>query len=372
MIRILHVLTAMDRAGTETMLMNLYRTIDRSEIQFDFAVSATRHCDFDDEIISMGGRIIHYPLYKGTNHFAYKKWWKDFFSSHPEYHIVHGHIGSTASIYLKIAKSYGCYTIAHSHNASEGAGIHGLLYRMYSYPTRNIADYFIGCSNAALTARYGSRVASDAGISTVLKNGIDVGKYAYSSSVRSSVLSELGISSSAFVIGTVGRLTDQKNPLFILDILKELNRRGEDFLFLWAGTGEMKYEIETSISSSGLSSKVRLLGVRSDIDRLLSAMNVFLLPSKYEGLPVIGVEVQASGLPMLCSDRVSSEVKITEYCRFLDIDSASLWADAVLEYREFVRNPSASSEVTRAGYDIRSTAAWLSDFYKSVPPGGSR
>ena len=112
MIRILHVLTAMDRAGTETMLMNLYRSIDRDEIQFDFAVTATEHCDYNDEILSMGGKIIHYPKYTGKNHFAYKKWWNEFFRSHPEYKIVHGHIGSTASIYLKIAKNYGCYTNA--------------------------------------------------------------------------------------------------------------------------------------------------------------------------------------------------------------------------------------------------------------------
>ena len=215
-IRILHVLSAMNRAGVETMLMNLYRTIDREKIQFDFAVTTTARCDYDDEIESLGGRSIHYPRYVGKNHFAYTKWWNDFFKAHPEYRIIHGHIGSTASIYLTIAKKYGCYTIAHSHSTSGGFGMHKVLYKIYSYSTRYIADYFIGCSTEALVARYGRRVAGNHDISFVLNNGIDVAKYAFSSQIRKEVLEELCLSVNDIIIGTVGRLTPQKNPFFCL------------------------------------------------------------------------------------------------------------------------------------------------------------
>ena len=132
-LRILHVLTAMDLAGTETLLMNFYRNIDRSKVQFDFAVSATKECAYDQEIISMGGLIFHYPRYRGTNHFAYKKWWKIFLETHPEYKIIHGHIGSTAAIYLSIAKSMGRYTIAHSHSTDSTLTLHSILFATCAY-----------------------------------------------------------------------------------------------------------------------------------------------------------------------------------------------------------------------------------------------
>lgn len=364
-IRILQVLTAMNRAGTETMIMNIYRAIDRSKVQFDFAVSATEKCDYDDEINSLGGRIFYYPRYQGSNHFKYKKWWESFFVYHPEYRVVHGHIGSTASIYLKIAKKHGCYAIAHSHSTGSGFGIQKLLYKLYSYPTRNIADYFIGCSTEALVARYGEKVASNHDISVVLQNGIDVDKYAFSESVRESVCEELGLNKESLIVGTVGRFVPPKNPLFIVDIIDRLNRCQEDFTFLWAGTGELKPEVEKLIKEKNLQKKVILLGVRTDIPRILQTFNVFILPSKYEGLPVIGVEVQAAGVPMLCSDKVSPEVRMTQCCRFLPIDSSEVWADEIVKEKVFRRVENASEDVIKAGYDIHETSRWLLDLYES-------
>lgn len=363
-IRILHVLTAMNRAGTETMLMNLYRAIDRTRVQFDFAVTTTEHCDYDDEIMTLGGQIIRYPLYTGKNHFTYKKWWNDFFRSHPEYRIVHGHIGSTASIYLKIAKKYGCYTIAHSHSTSGGFGLHKVLYRIYSFSTRYISDYFIGCSTEALVARYGKKVAENRTISTVLPNGIDVAKYAFSDSVRGQVCNELGIDKGSLVVGTVGRQTPPKNPLFIMEILCDLHKTTEDFVFLWAGTGEMKDEVEAKVKEYHLEDNVRLLGVRDDIPRVLQALNVFILPSKFEGLPVIGVEVQAAGVPMLCSNKVSPEVNMSKCVSFLPIDSTEPWVEAILREKAFRRIKDAPEDVIKAGYDIKATSKWLTDFYR--------
>lgn len=363
-IRVLQVLTAMNRAGTETMLMNLYRAVDRSRIQFDFAVSTTNHCDYDDEIEALGGSIIHYPLYTGKNHIAYKKWWNTFFDEHPEYKIVHGHIGSTASIYLKIAKKHGCFTIAHSHNTGSGFGLKKVLYKAYSYSTRHIADYFIGCSTEALIARYGKNVADNHDKSIVLNNGIDVAKYAASEGIRREVCSELGLSTDELIVGTVGRLTPPKNPLFILDIIGELYIEYPKFKFLWAGTGEMKDEIENIIAEKGLQEKVILLGVRTDIPRILQAFNIFILPSKFEGLPVIGVEVQAAGVPMLCSDKVSPEVIMSKCCKFLPIDTVDPWVKGILAEKVFRRVKDAPDDVIKAGYDIHVTSKWLMEFYE--------
>ena len=312
--RILHVLAGMNRAGTETMLMNLYREMDREKIQFDFAVTAAQRCDYDDEIESMGGRIIRYPRYGGFNHFSYAKWWKDFFPRHPEYRIIHGHIGSTAAIYLAIAKKNGRFAVAHSHNTGMS-----LPYRIYSYPTRYIADYFMACSKDAMISRYGKKVAGNPAVSSVLRNGIDVSRYEYDETVGHSVRAELGIRQEAFVVGTVGRLTNQKNPFFIVDILDELRKKEPDFRFLWVGTGELKENVEHYIEQKGLRDNVLFLGVRDDVPRILQALNAFILPSKYEGLAIASVEAQAAGVPTLLSDKIAAEASITKCCKAVSL-----------------------------------------------------
>lgn len=363
-IRILHVLTAMNRAGTETMLMNLYRAVDRDKVQFDFAVTSTKRCDYDDEIESLGGIIIHYPRYTGKNHLSYKQWWNHFFKTHPEYLIVHGHIGSTASIYLKIAKKYGCFTIAHSHSTGGKANIHDVLYKFFSYSTRYIADYFIGCSTEALISRYGKKIAEDDRKSCVLNNGIDVNKYIYSNQIRNEVKDELGLEKDTLVVGTVGRFTEAKNTFFIVDILAELKKKEPNFRFIWAGTGEMKEQTEKYIVEKNLQENVLLLGVRDDIPRILQALNVFILPSKFEGLPVIGVEVQAAGVPMLCSDKVSPEVNMSKCVTFLPINNTGTWVESILQEKSFRRVEGAAYDVVNAGYDIQTTSVWLTDFYE--------
>ncbi len=145
-IRILHVIGIMNRGGAETMIMNLYRNIDRNKVQFDFVENSSEPAAFDEEILSLGGKIYRCPHYNGKNHFAYVKWWNTFFQKHPgEYPIVHGHLGSTAAIYLSVAKKHGAYTIAHSHSAGSGSA----MYRMFAYPTRYIAAKLFGCSKDA-------------------------------------------------------------------------------------------------------------------------------------------------------------------------------------------------------------------------------
>ena len=365
-IRVLHVLTAMNRAGAETMLMNLYRSIDREKVQFDFAVSTTEKCDYDEEIELLGGRLIRYPRYKGNNHFSYVRWWNEFFQTNHEYAIVHGHIGSTAAIYLKIAKKYGCFTIAHSHSASQLKSFHDYMYKLYSYRTRYIADFFIGCSEKALVSRYGKRVARNKQKCTILENSIDIKQYAYSSEVCQQVKEELNIKDYGFIVGTVGRFTEAKNPFFIVDIIYELKKTCADFKFLWAGTGELKEKVVRYIHEKKLQDDILLLGVRNDIPRILQAMNVFILPSQFEGLPVVGIEVQAAGIPMLCSDRVTPEIGITDCVKFLHINSTDPWVEALQKEKTFRRCLGAPEELASAGYDVVAESKKLVAFYHSI------
>ena len=367
-IRILHVLSAMDMAGVETLLMSLYRKIDRSKVQFDFAVSAIDECAFDAEIVSLGGKIYHYPKYTVTNHFQYKKWWKAFFKEHDEHRIVHGHIGSTASIYLKIAKKYGRYAIAHSHSTNANISIKECAYRLYAFPTRYIADWFFGCSQQALVDRYGAKVAFDNNKSRVLNNAIDAKTFEFNIEARNIVRKEYGANENDLIIGTVGRLTQQKNPFGILRICRELKKRGLEFQFWWFGAGELENEILKAIDEYMLNDTIHLLGTRGDVYNILQGLDLFLFPSLWEGLGIACVEAQAAGLPTFCSNTIPSEAKVCDNCFFLPLNNTGLWCDRIeqsikeMSSAEYKRK-GTFREIVNAGYDITNVAKELEVFY---------
>lgn len=369
-IRILHVLTAMNMAGTETLLMNFYRNVNRSKVQFDFAVSATEKCDYDDEIISLGGRIIHYPRYRLSCDGKYRKWWNNFFSAHSEYHIVHGHIGSTAAIYLKIAKRYGCFTIAHSHSIKSKISVKSIAYQIYAYPTRFIANQFFGCSRQALIDRYGKKVAKSPN-ARIVNNAIDSEKYIFNFEMREKIRKEYKIDRQQLVIGTVGRLSPLKNPYEIIRICETLKKRGLKFKFLWFGTGELKEDIEKTINTKKLNDEISLMGTRRDIYNVLQAFDIFLFPSVNEGLGIACIEAQAAGLPTFCSDSIPLEAKVTEYCKFLPLNKTKIWCDeiekkVIMIKEECYTRPNTYKEIVNAGYDIKDVAGWLQAFYLTI------
>lgn len=375
-IRILHVLSAMKMAGTETLLMNLYRNIDRNLVQFDFAVSVSEECAYDSEIIHLGGKIYHYPRYIIRNHIYYKKWWDDFFKEHQEYNIVHGHIGSTASIYLRIAKKHGCFTIAHSHSTYSKISIKEVLYRIYSYPTRFIADYFFGCSKQALVDRYGNRVANDKTKSEVLNNAIDVSRFIFDQNIRNKIRDEYNVKNDKIVIGTVGRLSLPKNPYEIINICKELRDRNIDYIFWWFGEGELKNRIEQMIKENNLEPQIKLLGTRTDVYNVLQGMDIFLFPSIWEGLGIACVEAQASGLPTICSETIPKEAKVSNNCIFVPLNDTGKWSDIIQkiisDYKNnrFIRE-NKYKDVIKSGYDIKSVVDSLEDFYLKIDCGTS-
>ena len=363
-IRVLHVIGIMNRGGAETMIMNLYRHIDRSKVQFDFVENSSEPAVFDEEILSLGGRIFRCPHYNGKNHFTYVKWWNDFFKAHPkEYPIVHGHLGSTASIYLSVAKKYGVYAIAHSHSSGTDHSLHENLYQIMSYNTRNVADYFFACSEAAGKERFGSKVVSGDHYA-VLNNAIDVNRFSYNPSVRNAVRDELGIGQIQLVVGHIGRYTKEKNHEFILKIFSELKKMDSNARLLMVGDGTLRTHIMQMAEQASLSSDVIFTGVRSDVERLVQAMDVFVLPSLYEGLPVTMVEAQTAGLPCIISDKVPSECILTEGLVDIMTLSASpeAWAEKILAMRAIPRTD-RHEEIAAHGFDITTEAVKLQEFY---------
>lgn len=362
-IRVLQVIGIMNRGGAETMIMNLYRNIDRKRIQFDFIENSYDKAVFDDEIIALGGRVFRCPHYNGKNHFEYKNWWETFFRKHEgEYSLIHGHIGSTAAIYLNIAKKHGLYTIAHSHNSGTDHSIKAYLYKLASYNTRNIADYFFACSEAAGKDRYGERIVQSDHYK-VLNNAIDTELFRYDIVVRKAVRDELRLFDEC-LIGHVGRFDSQKNHQFLLKIFKKVLEQKKNCKMLLVGDGSLRKEIEKQAEQMNIRDRIIFTGVRSDVSRLIQAMDVFVFPSLYEGLPVTLVEVQSSGLPCVISDKVPLESVLVNdlvtVCRLSDTSKA--WADQCLHAIHSQRKD-RSSEVAAAGYDISETAKWLGEFY---------
>lgn len=362
-IRVLQVIGTMNRGGAETMIMNLYRKIDRTKIQFDFVQNENSGAAYDDEILALGGMIYHCPRYRGKNHFSYIKWWRSFFENHKqEYPIVHGHIGSTAAIYLSIAKKHGAYTIAHSHSAGIGSG----MYRFFSYPTRYIADQFFTCSKEAGISRYGRKIGTDKKRCQTLNNAIDTRKFVFDPKIRGQVRKTLHIGENTLVIGHVGRFADAKNHKFLLEIFAKVHQQMPDSALLLVGDGERRSQIESMIARKYLEGAVILTGVQPDVWNYYQAMDVFLMPSLYEGLPVSLVEAQTAGLSCCVSANVPRETAITELVQFRSLeDNAEHWAEWIIAQAKTDRQDMHDA-ICAAGYDISTTAQWLENFYMKV------
>lgn len=357
-IRVLQVVGLMGRGGAESMIMNLYRAIDRTKIQFDFVVHTKEEQAFDQEILALGGRIYRVPSYKVYNHLAYRRAWRDFLKNHGEYRVVHSHIRSTASIFLPIAKEFGLVTVVHSHNTSSGAGlangVKNLLQR--NLKREGSADYRLACGQEAGRWLFGDLDFQ------VLANAIHTDDFVFSPEIRGKIRSQYGVE-DCFVMGNVARFHPQKNHLFLLEVFAEIYHRNPNARLMLVGDGDLRAEITQKISALKLEDGVILTGVQPNVNELLMAMDVFLFPSLWEGLPVTMIEAQATGLHCVASrDNVTAEVAVTDLVEFVPLEAGAVhWAERALGCgyeRKDMRD-----QITDAGYDIEATATWIQEFY---------
>lgn len=367
MIRILHVIGKMDCGGAETLLMNLYRNIDRSQIQFDFMVHTSEKGFYDEEIVKLGGKIYIAPQFNVVNMLQYKKFWKKFYQGHPEYQIIHGHINSSAAIYLYEAKRQGKIAVVHSHNTrTKEKSIRALAFNCFAYSIRYIADYFFGCSKQAGIDRFGRKIAYSNRFQ-VLNNGIPTDMYIYNPIVRHNVRKDLGIKDGTVVIGHVGRFSFQKNHQFLLKIFESYHETNKNSELWLIGKGELENQIKKNVKELNLLNCVRFLGVTDCVHNYLQAMDVFVFPSIYEGLGIAIVEAQAAGLPCIVSEAIVPEADIgAGLMKHNNLkDSLSLWNKEIAESLKQERKD-MSSYVISAGYDIKSIAKYLVEFYCEI------
>jgi glycosyltransferase involved in cell wall biosynthesis len=367
-IRVLQIVGRMDRGGIETMIMNLYRNIDRDKVQFDFLAHYGREAAYNDEIRAMGGRIYEMPALKNESHvyywrlFQYISALKKFFKEHKEYKIIHGHMTNTASIYMPIAKKNGVTCrIAHSHNTHGKSGMLGYVTNLLQKPIyKNATDWF-ACSKAAAKWFYPAEDVA-AGRVTVVPNAVDAQKFRFNVDTRQKMRQQLGVEDK-LVIGCVARFRPEKNHAFLLDVLKEVLKTRENAVLLFAGDGPCEEETKAKAADMGLQEKVIFLGMRSDIPDVMQAMDVFTLASLWEGLPVVGIEAQASGLHCIVSDGVTDEMNAIDMVEYISLQAPiSEWADRLIKAAEMSREDTYE-KLKEAGYDIHTTAPQLQEFY---------
>lgn len=360
--RILHIVTIMNRAGLETMLMNYYRKIDRNKIQFDFLVHRSEEGDYDDEIKSLGGKIYYAPAINLKNIFLYNKIVKDFFTNHKEYKIVHSHIDALSCFPLKAAKSAGIpIRIAHSHNNNFNKDAKYFFRLICKKRIKFYATDYFGCSKEAINFMFGNNIINP----TVLKNAIDSDKYSFNEKSRDNIREKLGINGK-FVIGHIGRFSYQKNHEFLIDVFSEILKLHSNSTLLLIGSGEEEEKIKLKVKNLNLENSVQFLGTRDDIPSLLHGMDVFILPSHFEGLGIVLIEAQAAGLHCLTSaDFVTNEAKITNFLEYISLQkNPSVWAKKALEYNEEYERICTKKQIKDAGYDIEEQALLLQNYYE--------
>lgn len=362
-IRILHVLGRLDRGGAETMIMNIYRNIDRSKIQFDFVIHTKDKCDYNDEIYKLGGRIYSVSRYMGRNHYAYKREWINFLSNHREYKIIHGHIRSTASIYLSIAKKFGLITIAHSHSTgSRGNLVEKFAKGIMQYRIRFIADYLFACSDEAGKWLFGKNSIKNDNY-LVIKNAIDVEKYIYNEEVRNKIRKSLNIENK-FVIGHVGSFTFPKNHKFLINLFYEVQKQEDNAVLMLVGDGKLKNKVLKQIDKLGLKDKVIFTGVVPDVYNYLNAMDIFVFPSIFEGLGIAVIEAQAAGLKSIVSDTLPREAFVTDLIVPLSLESKfNIWKKTITENSSGYERKNMIREISKKGYSINNNAKMLTSFY---------
>lgn len=358
-LRVLQILTGLDRGGMETMTMNYYRNIDRARVQFDFLLHREKVGDYEAEALALGAQIFRVPRQNPLNP-GYWHALNRFFDKH-NYQIVHVQLDCMSALPLFVAKSHGIpVRIAHSHNSRQDKDIKYPLKLLCKHFIRHEATDLLACGVDAGRWMFGTDNF------TVLKNAISVDDFAYNEERRSRVRMELGIARNAFVVGHVGRFVPSKNHSFILEVFSTLLSSYPNAVLLLVGNGELRLETERLTNELGIADSVRFLGVRSDVPDIMQAMDVFFMPSLYEGLPLVLVEAQAAGLPCVISDSIPVDCDIDSRLifRFSLDESRNEWAKAILSQKVREESRSAGSAAVRcAGFDIKQTTSFLEQYY---------
>lgn len=357
--------------GVTNMMINIQKHIEREILNFDYLSFHNRKEPREDAILALGSRKLVASADEINNKFL-----RFFLRLNrirevcKENHVKVLHFNADnpiALIYILAAKAGGVKFITiHSHNASYGDA--GRILKFVGRTLKPLitlgCDYYVGCSELAGRFMFPKSVINSANYE-VWKNGIELEKYDYNPVVRNMMRTQLGLSDK-FIIGHVGRFSAQKNHSFLLDIFQKIYAKDSDAVLLLLGVGELVDSIKEKAVTLGINDRVIFYGVSDEMEKMWQALDVFVMPSLHEGLPVTGIEAQASGLPCVFADSITQEVKVTDHCEFISLSTTpDIWAERVLTYKNYTRT-SGREALEKANYDIRKTADRVATFYMKI------
>lgn len=363
-IRIAHVIGKWVGGGVEAVVMNYYRHIDKNKIQFDFIIDEDSNGIPKEEIESMGGKVILIPPYQKVikYHKELKRVLKD-----GKYRIVHSHINTLSVFSLYAAKCAGIpIRIAHSHSTTNKLEKKkNLMKQVLRHFSRMFATDYFACSELAGKWLFGNKALTNGKI-CVLNNAIEVESYIYNEELRRKKRKELNIQDNQIVIGHIGRFVKQKNHSFLIDIFNEIHKKNEQMVLVLVGQGPLEQEIKDKVKVLGLEECVKFLGQRDDVNELYQAIDIIAFPSLYEGLGMVLIEAQASGIYCIASTHVPDNAKISNQLDFISLNEPEQWINTILNKQNQMNRINLIEEVRKCGYDIKIETKKLEKIYCGV------
>lgn len=360
---VLQIVPFLDGGGVENLLLNYYKHLGNENFKFDFIVHGAKKGGQERIFENMGSKIFHIKSKHENIIDNLKSMKKIIFSG--DYDVIHVHQGIMGVFPLYYAKKSGIkIRIAHAHKAYEKKSlIQKALDKILLPFLKRYATHWLACSKDAGISLWGEKAVKNDNV-IIIKNGIDVEKFKFNEEKRKEKRKELNIENK-FVIGSVGRLSYQKNHDFLIDIFNEIYTKNKNSELIIAGSGELETEIRNKIKTLGLEKNVKLLGLREDVNDILLAIDVFVLPSRYEGLGIVYIEAQASGLLSFGSEGVvPHEVKVTDLMEFIPLEKSSkYWANKILNHSNKYERVDTSKEIKLRGYDLDEMIKSIKNIY---------
>ncbi|MEH7106951.1 glycosyltransferase family 1 protein [Bacillus sp. JJ1764] len=367
--RILHIVSSMQRGGAETLIMNIYRNINRDKIQFDFITHSLVKGDFDDEIQQLGGHIYHIRSLGQLGPIQYIKELLRVMKMYP-FAAVHAHTDYQSGFPALAAKLSGIpKRICHSHSTNWQRGASNkekITLKLLQSCIRFSATHYCCCSEEAGSFLFG-RELINRGKVKILNNGIDPSEFVRSINDRQQIIKELNLSKDAKIIGHVGRFSESKNHIFLLQVLKKLTEQDSSYVALLIGDGPLRKEVEEEAGRMGLLKNIRFLGVRADISRFMNAFDLFLFPSKFEGFGIVTIEAQCSGTPCIISDTVPKSTDMgLDLTTYISLEeSLDHWCFKIKEALMSTKPDSdlIVQQIDKRGYSIKENVKEWNDLY---------
>lgn len=368
-IRIAQIIGKAVISGVDSVVMNYYRHIDKSRVQFDFFMDGYNKTPLDEEILDLGGRIIKLTPYEKSMYKNMSECRAAFEKN--RYTIVHSHLNTLSVFPLYAAYRAGVpVRIAHNHSTtSRGEFKRNLMKQVLRPFSKIFATHYAACGNYPARWLFGTKTVRQGNV-RLIKNAVDTLRFYPDTKAGSRIRKEFGLE-SRFIVGHVGRFVFPKNHEFIVRVFAEVYKKNQNAALILVGTGELESDVRRLVKELGIEQAVIFTGLRRDIPDFLNAFNVFFLPSRYEGLPVVGMEAQAAGLPCLMSDAVPPDTAVTPLVEFFPLTAAvGDWADKLLSYEN--REKKSYPDLLRnSGFEIKQEAEKLCCWYEDLQKGAA-